>query len=116
MRHILQNKTIATFTMIVQPFDNQKAAPMVQPIESVAREQQRPFLRNLPMSYASSNRSIADSLDLKMLKAEHQTLENRLLELERHLALSPEEKYEVIFIKKRKLSVKDRMQSLEARN
>lgn len=68
------------------------------------------------MPRASSNRSIYNSADLKMLQTEHQTLEERLMELDRDLALSPEEKYEAQFIRKRKLFLKDRMHLLQPRD
>ncbi len=68
------------------------------------------------MTSASTTRSIYDSADLKLLQAEHQNLEDRLLEMDRDLALSPEEKYEAQFIRKRKLVLKDRMHSLQPPN
>lgn len=52
--------------------------------------------------------------DLDVLRAEHESLEARLLELERHRSLSPEEQYEIQVIKKRKLAIKDRIASLES--
>ena len=46
------------------------------------------------------------------LQQMHETLQERLNELDRHRALSPEEKFEVQIIKKRKLALKDRIQEL----
>ena len=43
------------------------------------------------------------------LRSEHARLELRLLELERHLSLSPEEQRERAEIKKAKLQLKDSM-------
>lgn len=52
-----------------------------------------------------------DSLDA--LRVEHGTLDARLQQLDRHRSLSPEEKYEMQVIKKRKLELKDRISRLE---
>ena len=52
--------------------------------------------------------------DLAVLKSEHQTLEERLNQLDRHRSLSPEEQYEKQVIKKRKLALKDRIANLES--
>ena len=51
--------------------------------------------------------------DLSGLKSEHETLDTRLEQLDRHLSLSPEEQYEKQVIKKRKLILKDRIARLE---
>ncbi len=51
--------------------------------------------------------------DLLVLKSEHETLDLRLEQLDRHLSLSPEEQYEKQVIKKRKLILKDRIAHLE---
>jgi len=50
---------------------------------------------------------------LSGLKSEHETLDTRLEQLDRHLSLSPEEQYEKQVIKKRKLILKDRIARLE---
>ncbi|MBA2662135.1 MAG: YdcH family protein [Bradymonadaceae bacterium] len=68
------------------------------------------------MSQSLSSRNVLRYDDLEMLRVEHQSLENRLVELDQHRSLSPEEQYEVQVIKKRKLFLKDRMHSLEATN
>lgn len=52
-------------------------------------------------------------VSVESLQKIHQSLQDRLKELERHRTLSPEEKFEVQIIKKRKLALKDRMQELE---
>lgn len=52
--------------------------------------------------------------DVHSLRVEHQNLESRLRQLDKHRSLSPEEQYEVQVIKKRKLALKDRINSLEA--
>jgi len=52
--------------------------------------------------------------DVHTLRAQHQNLETRLRQLDKHRSLSPEEQYEVQVIKKRKLALKDRISSLEA--
>lgn len=52
--------------------------------------------------------------DLSKLKSEHQNLEERLSQLDRHRSLSPEEQYEKQVIKKRKLALKDRIANLES--
>ncbi len=65
------------------------------------------------MSCSRTTHSTYQFDDLTMLRNEHQTLENRLLELDRDPALSPEEKYEAQLIKKRTLFIKDRIHSLE---
>lgn len=44
---------------------------------------------------------------LNSLRAAHQEADARLVELERHLALSPDEQVEVVRLKKRKLQLKD---------
>lgn len=52
---------------------------------------------------------------LDSLRNEHANLESRLRELERPRSISPEESYEMQVIKKRKLSIKDRISMLEPR-
>ena len=47
--------------------------------------------------------------DRDALEREHRTLEDRLLRLEEQRSLSPEERYERMVIKKRKLALKDRL-------
>jgi hypothetical protein len=47
------------------------------------------------------------TVDLAQLRDEHAALEARLHELERQRSLSPEERYEILVIKKRKLALKD---------
>ena len=51
-------------------------------------------------------------MDVDELQREHAALETRLDELEQQRSLSPEEQYEKSIIKKRKLAIKDRIQSL----
>ena len=46
------------------------------------------------------------------LQRMHESLQERLNELDRHRVLSAEEKFEVQIIKKRKLALKDRIQEL----
>jgi uncharacterized protein YdcH (DUF465 family) len=53
---------------------------------------------------------------LERLKGEHQMLERRLDELERHLSLSPEEQRERAQLKKLKLAKKDQILSLTKGN
>ncbi|MFB6264847.1 MAG: DUF465 domain-containing protein [Bradymonadaceae bacterium] len=57
----------------------------------------------------------ADSTEeaLDQLREKHQSLENRLDELETPRSLSPEEEYEMQEIKKQKLKIKDEIVSLE---
>ncbi|MEZ4459837.1 MAG: YdcH family protein [bacterium] len=59
----------------------------------------------------SSKVPVAD--ELTALKTEHESLDVRLRQLDRHLSLSPEEQYEMQVIKKRKLAIKDRIANLE---
>jgi hypothetical protein len=47
--------------------------------------------------------------DPAQLQEEHAALEARQRELERQRSLSPEERYELLVIKKRKLALKDRL-------
>lgn len=68
------------------------------------------------MPSSQTNPNAFHSYDLKTLQIEHQALENRLLELDRHRSLSPEEKYEAALIKKRTLFIKDRIHSLNSRD
>jgi uncharacterized protein YdcH (DUF465 family) len=56
------------------------------------------------------------SVRLEELRTEHQRLEMRLQELERHLSLSPEEQRERAEIKKAKLQLKDTMLHLTRAN
>ena len=53
-----------------------------------------------------------DSTSEDDLRHEHLALEARLQQLAKHLSLTPEEHYEVMVIKKRKLAIKDRLQRL----
>jgi hypothetical protein len=54
-----------------------------------------------------------ESSSLDELKSVHQSLENRLDKLESPRSMSPEEEYEMNVIKKRKLSIKDKILDLE---
>lgn len=54
-------------------------------------------------------------MTLEKLRHEHAHLESRLRQLERPRSISPEESYEMQVIKKRKLSIKDRISILETR-
>lgn len=56
--------------------------------------------------------STMSSNDLTTLQAEHDQLEQRLESLKHRKSHSPEERYEIQVIKKRKLSIKDRMRTL----
>jgi uncharacterized protein YdcH (DUF465 family) len=56
------------------------------------------------------------SARMEELRTEHQRLELRLQELERHLSLSPEEQRERAEIKKAKLQLKDTMLHLTRAN
>lgn len=51
---------------------------------------------------------------LDELNDEHLALDQRLAELHKHLSLTPEEQYEAMVIKKRKLAIKDRIILLKA--
>ena len=51
--------------------------------------------------------------NLTTLRQEHETLDSRLQKLDRQRSLSPEEQYEMMVIKKRKLALKDRINSME---
>lgn len=57
--------------------------------------------------------SLLTSHDMTTLENEHMTLDVRLKELEKRKSHSPEERYEIQIIKKRKLAIKDRMQRVE---
>ncbi len=57
--------------------------------------------------------SLPAAEDLVVLRSEHESLDLRLGQLDRHLSLSPEEQYEKQVIKKRKLVLKDRIAHLE---
>jgi uncharacterized protein YdcH (DUF465 family) len=48
------------------------------------------------------------------LKARHDEIEKRLIELERHLSLTPDEQIERSQLKKEKLRAKDRLAQLSA--
>ncbi len=52
---------------------------------------------------------------LELLQEEHEALDARLKSLGRHLSLSPQEQYEALVIKKRKLALKDRINAQLAR-
>ena len=54
-----------------------------------------------------------ETKDLPTLLGEHQNLEVRLKQLDKHRSLSPEEQYEIQVIKKRKLALKDLITALE---
>ncbi len=51
--------------------------------------------------------------EIEILKSEHAALEQKLLELNRHTYLTPEERAEEARIKKQKLQKKDRIFSLQ---
>jgi uncharacterized protein YdcH (DUF465 family) len=53
---------------------------------------------------------------LEALRSEHHKLEMRLVELERHLSLSPDEQRERAELKKAKLQLKDTMLHLSRDN
>jgi hypothetical protein len=57
--------------------------------------------------------SLLTSHDMITLENEHTTLDVRLKELEKRKSHSPEERYEIQIIKKRKLAIKDRMKRVE---
>ncbi len=67
---------------------------------------------------ARPNTAPADSLEetMESLQQTHQSLQERLAELDRLRSLSPEEQFEVQIIKKRKLALKDRIQSIQSSN
>lgn len=67
---------------------------------------------------ARSNAAFAGrgEVTLESLEEAHQNLKRRLNELDKHRSLSPEEQFEVQVIKKRKLALKDRILSMQARN
>ncbi|HVZ74283.1 MAG TPA: DUF465 domain-containing protein [Polyangia bacterium] len=48
------------------------------------------------------------------MKARHDEIEKRLVELERHLSLTPDEQVERSQLKKEKLRAKDRLAQLQA--
>lgn len=50
--------------------------------------------------------------DLRTLESEHELLEHRLEALKARKSHSPEERYEIQVIKKRKLALKDRIREL----
>ncbi|MBN2723377.1 MAG: DUF465 domain-containing protein [Deltaproteobacteria bacterium] len=52
---------------------------------------------------------------LQILKVEHRALDQRLVELEKHLSMTPEEHVEAARIKKQKLKKKDEMSAIESR-
>ena len=47
--------------------------------------------------------------EIERLRARHDEIEKRLIELERHLSLTPDEQVERIQLKKEKLRAKDRV-------
>lgn len=49
------------------------------------------------------------ALNAADIRDQHEILEIRLGQLDKHLSLSPEEKYEMQVIKKRKLALKDQL-------
>ncbi len=51
---------------------------------------------------------------IESLRSAHRELEARLNQLDRHRSLSPEERFEVQVLKKRKLALKDRIRSMSA--
>lgn len=63
---------------------------------------------DMMMTGAMQDRAVT----LESLQEEHQTLDARLKKLDRQRSLSPEEQYEMMVIKKRKLSLKDRISRL----
>lgn len=65
------------------------------------------------MQVATRRNAISNAEDVHTLRDEHQNLESRLHQLEKHRSLSPEEQYEAQVIKKRKLALKDRISTLE---
>ena len=50
------------------------------------------------------------------LQHEHAQLKHRLTQLQQHLSLTPEEQYEAMVIKKRKLAIKDRLLIMSAQS
>jgi len=65
------------------------------------------------MTFGTPTRlSQTESMDIDELQREHAALEHRLDELKQQRSLSAEEQYEKSIIKKRKLAIKDRIQSL----
>ena len=56
----------------------------------------------------------ASDSTLDQLRIQHGDLDARLQQLDRHRSLSPEEQYEKQVIKKRKLALKDRIESLQS--
>ncbi len=60
----------------------------------------------------SGNPSVSD--EVARLQERHHELERRLAALDRHLSLTPDEQVECARLKKEKLRIKDRMQSLMA--
>ena len=59
--------------------------------------------------YRPLPRHAADLSSVDDLRQEHAALDLRLKELSRLRSLSPEEQYEKMVIKKRKLAIKDRL-------
>jgi hypothetical protein len=49
---------------------------------------------------------------IESLRSAHGELEARLNQLDRHRSLSPEERFEMQVLKKRKLAIKDRIRSM----
>ncbi len=54
--------------------------------------------------------------NLEALRSQHQSLETRLAALDRQLTLTTEEQAERVRLKKKKLAIKDRIQSLLAQS
>ena len=50
--------------------------------------------------------------EMERLRTRHDEIEKRLLELERHLSLTPDEQIERSQLKKEKLRIKDRMEAI----
>lgn len=67
------------------------------------------------MTYASQH-AHQPAARLEVLQQEHQSLEMRLKELGKHLSLTPEEQYEAMVIKKRKLALKDQISAMNTQS
>ena len=67
------------------------------------------------MSYQAQSRTPRPpTISLETLQHEHEQLDARLQKLDRLRSLSPEEQYEKMVIKKRKLALKDRISRHDA--
>lgn len=66
----------------------------------------------MPRTNATARSRTADD-SLESLRAAHRKLEDRLSQLDRHRSLSPEERFEIQVLKKRKLVLKDRMRAMQ---